>query len=112
MPANTLLFRSEGLQVAVVRNGRAELVGVTIGRDYGGSVEVVSGVGAKDAVILDPSDSLVSGAAVRVRPSEPPKPKPGGETPAARRPGRARPRASARPPPRGGTTPPRRGRRR
>ena len=78
IPANTLLFRSEGLQVAVVRNGRAELVGVTIGRDYGSSVEVVSGVGPKDAVILDPSDSLVSGVAVRVRPSEPPKPKPGG----------------------------------
>ena len=78
IPANTLLFRSEGLQVAVVRNGRAELVGVTIGRDYGGSVEVVSGVGAKDAVILDPSDSLVNGAAVRVRASEPPKPKTGG----------------------------------
>ena len=78
IPANALLFRSEGLQVAVVRNGRAELVGVTIGRDYGGSVEVVSGVGAKDAVILDPSDSLVNGAAVRVRPNEPPKPKTGG----------------------------------
>ena len=74
IPANTLLFRSEGLQVAVVRNGRAELVGVTIGRDYGGSVEVVSGLGPKDAIILDPADSLVSGAAVRVRPSEPPKP--------------------------------------
>ena len=35
IPANTLLFRSEGLRVAVVRNGRAELVPVTIGRDYG-----------------------------------------------------------------------------
>jgi RND family efflux transporter MFP subunit len=74
IPANTLLFRSEGLQVAVVRNGRAELVGVAIGRDYGRSVEVVSGLTSTDAVILDPSDSLVSGAAVRVRPSEPPKP--------------------------------------
>jgi multidrug efflux pump subunit AcrA (membrane-fusion protein) len=78
IPANSLLFRSEGLQVAVVRNGRAELVGVKIGRDYGGSVEVVSGLGAQDAVVLDPSDSLVSGVAVRVRPSESPKPRPGG----------------------------------
>jgi len=74
IPANTLLFRSEGLQVAVVRDGRAELVGVTIGRDYGRSVEVLSGLGPRDAVILDPADSLVSGAAVRARPSEPPKP--------------------------------------
>ncbi len=78
IPANTLLFRSEGLQVAVVRNGRAELVRVTIGRDYGGSVEVLSGLDPKDSVVLDPSDSLVSGVAVRVRASEPPKPKPGG----------------------------------
>ena len=83
IPANALLFRSEGLQVAVVRDGRAELVPVTMGRDYGRSVEVVSGLSARDAVILDPADSLVSGAPVRVRPSEPPpqrsrRPKPGG----------------------------------
>ena len=65
---------AEGLQVAVVRNGRAALVGVTIGRDYGRSVEVVSGIGPKDAIILDPADSLVRGAAVRVRSTEPPKP--------------------------------------
>lgn len=74
IPANTLLFRAEGLRVAVVRNGRAELVPVTIGRDYGRSVEVVAGLQPTDAVILDPADSLVSGTAVRVRPSEPPKP--------------------------------------
>ena len=74
IPANTLLFRSEGLRVAVVRNGRAELVPVTLGRDYGKSVEVVAGLQATDAVILDPADSLVSGAPVRVRPAEPPKP--------------------------------------
>ena len=67
IPANTLLFRSEGLQVAVVRNGRAELVTVTIGRDYGRSVEVTSGLLPTDALILDPADSLVSGTAVRVR---------------------------------------------
>ncbi len=66
IPANTLLFRSEGLRVAVVRNGRAELLPVTIGRDYGRSVEVLSGLGPTDAVILDPADSLVSGTAVRV----------------------------------------------
>jgi RND family efflux transporter MFP subunit len=74
IPANTLLFRSEGLRVAVVRDGRAELVPVTIGRDYGRSVEVVAGLTPADAVILDPADSLVSGTAVRVRAGEPPKP--------------------------------------
>ena len=44
VPANALLFRAEGLQVAVVQDGRAELVPVTIGRDYGTTVEIVSGL--------------------------------------------------------------------
>lgn len=66
IPVNTLLFRSEGLRVGVVRNGRAELVPVTIGRDYGERVEVVSGLQPTDAVIVNPSDSLISGTAVRV----------------------------------------------
>ena len=69
IPANTLLFRAEGLRVAVVRDGRAELVPVKLGRDYGRSVEVVEGLQPSDAVILDPADSLVSGTAVRVRPA-------------------------------------------
>ena len=84
IPANTLLFRSEGLRVAVVRNGRAELVEVTLGRDYGKSVEVVAGLQPTDAVILDPADSLVSGAPVRVRAAEPP---PAVKPPAAKAPG-------------------------
>ena len=76
IPANALLFRSEGLRVAVVRNGRAELVPVKLGRDYGRSVEVVSGLTQADSVILDPADSLVSGTPVRVseKPAEPRKP--------------------------------------
>ena len=66
IPANTLLFRSEGLRVGVVRNGRAELVPVTIGRDYGNSVEVLSGLQPTDEVIVNPSDSLISGTTVQV----------------------------------------------
>lgn len=66
IPANTLLFRSEGLRVGVVRKGNAELVPITIGRDYGDKVEVISGLKASDEVILNPSDSLVSGTKVRV----------------------------------------------
>jgi len=66
LPSNTLLFRREGLQVGVVRNGKAELVAVKIGRDYGSSVEILSGLQPSDAVILDPADSLVSGTAVQV----------------------------------------------
>jgi RND family efflux transporter MFP subunit len=66
IPANTLLFRSEGLRVGVVRNGRAELVPITIGRDYGATVEVVTGLQPTDQVIVNPSDSLTSGAPVQV----------------------------------------------
>jgi RND family efflux transporter MFP subunit len=66
IPANTLLFRSEGLRVGVVRNGRAELVPITIGRDYGNSVEIISGLQPTDAVIVNPSDSLISGTTVQV----------------------------------------------
>jgi RND family efflux transporter MFP subunit len=66
LPANTLIFRSEGLRVAVVRDGRAELRAVTPGRDFGNEIEVVSGVTPQDAVIENPSDSLTSGAPVRV----------------------------------------------
>jgi RND family efflux transporter MFP subunit len=65
VPANTLLFRSEGLRVAVVRDGHAELVPIKIGRDYGSEVEVVSGLGTNEPIIINPADSLVSGAAVR-----------------------------------------------
>ena len=66
IPANTLLFRSEGLRVGVVRNGAAELVPITIGRDYGDRVEVLTGLDTADEVILNPSDSLVSGTVVRL----------------------------------------------
>jgi RND family efflux transporter MFP subunit len=66
IPSNTLIFRKEGLQVGLVRNGKAELVSVKISRDYGNSVEIVSGLQPTDAVIVDPSDSLVAGMFVRL----------------------------------------------
>ncbi len=66
VPANTLLFRSQGLQVGVVRDGQAQLVPVTIGHDYGTTVEIVSGLQPTDQVIVAPSDSLTSGTRVRI----------------------------------------------
>jgi RND family efflux transporter MFP subunit len=66
IPSNTLIFRKEGLQVGLVRNGTTELVPVKIGRDYGNSVEIVSGLQPTEAVIVDPSDSLVAGMPVRL----------------------------------------------
>lgn len=66
IPANALLFRSEGLRVAMVRNGRTVLQPVLLGRDFGDTVEVVSGVNSNDSVIVNPSDSIVSGQQVNV----------------------------------------------
>ena len=66
IPTNTLLFRAEGLRVVVVRGGQAKLVPITIGHDYGSSVEVLSGLTSEDTVILDPSDSIMEGSAVKV----------------------------------------------
>jgi RND family efflux transporter MFP subunit len=66
IPSNTLIFRKEGLQVGLVRDGKADLVPVKISRDYGNSVEIVSGLQPTDAVIVDPSDSLVAGMPLRV----------------------------------------------
>jgi RND family efflux transporter MFP subunit len=66
VPANTLLFRSEGLRVGVVRNSQAELVPITIGRDYGDTVEVVTGLQPTDQVIANPPDSLITGTPVRI----------------------------------------------
>jgi len=66
IPANTLLFRSEGLRVGVVRDNQAQLVPITIGRDYGSSVEVVAGLNPTDQIIVNPSDSLTTGTAVQI----------------------------------------------
>jgi RND family efflux transporter MFP subunit len=65
VPVNALIFRSEGMRVAVVRGTKAELVPITIGRDYGTEVEVLSGVTVQDQMIENPSDSLTTGTEVR-----------------------------------------------
>lgn len=66
LPANTVLFRAEGLRVGVVRNGVVHLQPVQIGHDYGASVEIISGLSPSDSVVLNPSDSLSEGQQVRV----------------------------------------------
>jgi RND family efflux transporter MFP subunit len=66
VPTNTLLFRAEGLRVAVVRNGEAKLVPITVGHDYGSTVEVLNGLTPEDTVILDPSDSITDGSPVKM----------------------------------------------
>jgi RND family efflux transporter MFP subunit len=66
VPANALLFRAEGLRIAVVRNGRAHLTPITIGKDNGATLEIATGLSAEDEIILDPSDSLIEGQQVTV----------------------------------------------
>lgn len=67
LPATTLLFRSEGLRVVTVIDGQhAQLTPITVGRDYGAEVEVVSGLTGDEYVITNPPDSILSGTEVRV----------------------------------------------
>jgi len=66
IPSNALLFRAQGLQAGVVRDGRVQLVPIRIGHDFGATVEVIAGLTPQDEVVLDPSDSLMSGMPVEV----------------------------------------------
>ncbi len=66
IPVTTVLFRSEGLRAAVVRDNKAMLVPITVGRDFGDSLEVLAGLHPQDKLILNPPDSLISGTPVKV----------------------------------------------
>lgn len=67
LPVNTEIFKSAGLQVAVVKNGnKVALIPITPGRDFGTDIEVVAGLKGDELVVLNPSDSLTDGATVRV----------------------------------------------
>jgi RND family efflux transporter MFP subunit len=67
VPANALVFRSAGLQVATVEQGhRVKLHTIMQGRDFGRSVEVLSGIAANDVIIVNPPDSVTDGAEVRI----------------------------------------------
>ena len=66
LPVPTLMFRSEGLRVAVVRGDKAKLVPITIGRDDGRTVEVIEGLQPSDLIVQNPPDSLIDGETVHV----------------------------------------------
>lgn len=69
IPVNAMLFRREGPQVAVVgSDGKVQLRHITIGRDYGTTLEIVGGVDASDLIIVNPSDSIENGEKVVVAP--------------------------------------------
>lgn len=66
LPVNALIFRSDRLQVGVVRNGKVVLTELTPGHDLGTDIEVLAGLKADDQVVINPPDSLVSGQQVNV----------------------------------------------
>jgi RND family efflux transporter MFP subunit len=67
VPINVLMFRTAGPQVAVVgANGEVRLRPVSIGRDYGATLEIVSGLSLDEQVVINPPDSLEDHQQVRV----------------------------------------------
>jgi len=66
IPVNTLIFRSQGLHVGVVKDGKVVLTPVTAGHDFGNQIEIVSGLKADDQVIVNPPDSIVHGQQVQI----------------------------------------------
>jgi RND family efflux transporter MFP subunit len=71
LPSNTLIFQAAGMQVGIVdQNNKVRLRNITIARDLGTSVEVISGLQPNDAVIANPPDSLTEGTPVAVQTSQ------------------------------------------
>ena len=67
LPANTVLFRAAGLQVATVDGQkRVKLKNIVQGRDFGNTIEILSGLEPDAVVILNPPDSLTDGVLVRI----------------------------------------------
>jgi RND family efflux transporter MFP subunit len=66
LPVNTLIFRSQGLHVGVVKDGKVVLTTVTPGHDFGNEIEIVSGLKPGDQVIINPPDSIVHGQQVKI----------------------------------------------
>jgi RND family efflux transporter MFP subunit len=67
IPANTLIFRSAGLQVATVgADRRVKLKSIVQGRDLGAMIEVLSGIDVSDVIVLNPPDSIVDGTPLRI----------------------------------------------
>ena len=72
LPSNTILFQADGPQVGVV-NGKnqVELRKVTLGHDFGDTIEIMAGVRSRDAVVANPPDSLTNGMLVSVEAAAP-----------------------------------------
>lgn len=69
IPVAALLFRREGLHVATVSNGQVVMKAVTPGHDLGDRIEIVHGLTAEDAVVMNPPDSITTGERVQIAPA-------------------------------------------
>jgi RND family efflux transporter MFP subunit len=78
LPANAFLFRAEGVQVASIgADGKVKLKTITLGRDFGTEVEVITGLAATDQVIVNPSAAISDGDEVKLAPAKAPASKTG-----------------------------------
>ena len=66
IPVNTLIFRSEGLRVGVVKDQKVTLTAVTPGHDFGNQIEIVAGLKSDDQIIINPPDSIITGQQVQI----------------------------------------------
>jgi RND family efflux transporter MFP subunit len=73
IPASSILFQAAGPQVGIVAPGnQVQLRSVSLGHDFGDTVEILSGITPEDAIIANPADSLTAGAHVAVDPAATP----------------------------------------
>jgi membrane fusion protein, multidrug efflux system len=74
VPVNAMLFRAQGPQVAIVGpDKKIQLRQISIGKDYGTTLEIIAGVSVNDQVVINPPDSLESGQEVNVAPASLPQ---------------------------------------
>jgi RND family efflux transporter MFP subunit len=66
IPVNTLIFRSQGLHVGLVKDGKVVITPVTAGHDLGNQIEIVSGLQPNDQIIVNPPDSITDGQTVQI----------------------------------------------
>jgi hypothetical protein len=72
VPVNAMLFRSEGTRLAVVGpDNKVQLRPISIGKDYGTTLEVLAGVSIQDQIVINPPDSLEDGQQVNLAPASP-----------------------------------------
>jgi RND family efflux transporter MFP subunit len=75
VPVSALILEADGLRIATVDTSHhIHLVRVTPGRDYGTTVEVLSGLQAGQAIVGNPPDSITDGEEVRIIPTTPAQP--------------------------------------